>query len=377
MFPRLHRAAEQPIFLAGLGVEGGMRAFFIRVLVTLVMLAGLGDVAMAQARPIPIKVVIVTTFEIGADTGDVAGEFQPWVEGWPLKHEIAIPGVRHIARYSDDGVLAIVSDMRGRTRESVAALILSNQFDLSKAYWIVSGIAGVDPKAASVGSAAWARYVVDADPVYEADDREIPADWSYGLYSLETDKPNVKGSAKGSSAMVWKLDAGLVDWAYGLTRDVVLPDSPGLQGLRGIYKGEPLAQKPPFVLQGDSLGTVRFWHGAQRTRWAEDWVRLWTEGAGTFTMTDCEDQGILDVLDAHAASGRIDRRRVLVLRTASNYSRPPLGEPTFPRVFHHEGGKAAFEATFKVGGVVARDLVAHWDRYANALPSTMPMGGSR
>ena len=211
--------------------------------------------------------------------------------------------------------------------------------------------------------------MVDADPIYEADDREIPADWPYGLYSNDAERPNVKGKAEGSSAMVWKLDDGLVDWAYGLTRDVKLPDSASLQGLRAGYKGEPLAQRPPFVLQGDALGTVRFWHGARRTQWARDWVQLWTDGAGTFTMTDCEDQGILDVLDAHADSGKIDRRRVLVLRTASNYSREPLNQPTFPRVFHHEGGKAAFDATFRVGGVVVRELISHWDRYATTLPT--------
>ncbi len=354
-----------------------MRVLWFRFVLVLALALGFGLASAQAAERIPIKVVVVTTFEIGADTGDVAGEFQPWVEGWPLKHEIAIPGVRHVARYSDDGVLAIASDMRGRARESVAALILSPQFDLTHAYWIVSGIAGVDPQAASVGSAAWARHVVDADPIYEVDEREIPADWPYGLYSLETEKPNIKGSAKGSSAMVWTLDKGLVDWAFDLTRNVQLPDSPALQGLRAHYKGEPMGQKPPFVLEGDALGTVRFWHGARRTQWARDWVKLWTDGAGTFVMTDCEDQGILDVLDAHADTGRIDRKRVLVLRTASNYSRPPLDQPTFPRVFDHAGARAAFEATFKVGGVVARELVAHWDRYAAATPAVAASGRSQ
>jgi purine nucleoside permease len=350
-----------------------MRAFFIRVLMALALATGLGGLASAQAapaaKPMPIKVVVVTTFEIGADTGDFAGEFQPWVEGLPLKHEITIPGIRHVARYSDDGVLVIVSDMRGRTRESVAALILSPQFDLTKAYWLVSGIAGVDPKTASVGSAAWARYVVDADPIYELDERDMPADWPYGLYSDNTERPNVKGKAPGSSAMVWTLDKGLVDWAYALTRDVKLPDSPALRDLRAPYTGDPEGQRPPFVLRGDALGTVRFWHGAHRTQWAEDWVKLWTDGAGTFTMSDCEDQGILDVLDAHAASGKIDRRRVLVLRTASNYSRGPLGQISLPHVFNQDGVKAGFDATFRVGGVVVRELTAHWDRYANTLPS--------
>jgi purine nucleoside permease len=348
-----------------------MRALWFRIVLALSLALGLGLASAHAGERLPIKVVVVTTFEIGADTGDFAGEFQPWVEGWPLKHEIRIPGVRHVARYSDDGVLAIVSDMRGRTRESVAALILSDQFDLSKAYWIVSGIAGVDPKMASVGSAAWARYVVDADPIYEVDERDMPAGWPYGLYSNDAERPNVKGKAEGSSAMVWTLDRGLVDWAYALTRDVKLPDSPALRDLRAPYKGDPEGQRPPFVLQGDALGTVRFWHGAHRTQWARDWVKLWTDGAGTFTMTDCEDQGILDVLDAHAASGKIDRRRVLVLRTGSNYSRGPQGgEASLPHVFNEDGVKAGFDATFRVGGVVVRELTAHWDRYASEIPTT-------
>jgi purine nucleoside permease len=350
-----------------------MRALWFRIVLALSLALGLGLASAHAAERLPIKVVVVTTFEIGADTGDFAGEFQPWVEGWPLKHEIRIPGVRHVARYSDDGVLAIVSDMRGRARESVAALILSDQFDLSKAYWIVSGIAGVDPAAASVGSAAWARYVVDADPIYEVDDREIPDGWPYGLYSNDAERPNVKGKAEGSSAMVWTLDRGLVDWAYSLTRDVKLPDSPALQAVRAPYVGDPEGQRPPFVLQGDALGTVRFWHGHKRTLWARDWVKLWTDGAGTFTMTDCEDQGILDVLDVYAASGKIDRKRVLVLRTGSNYSRAPQGRTSLPHVFHEDSLKASFDSAFRVGGVVVRELIAHWDRYASEMPTASPL----
>ena len=37
------------------------------------------------------------------------------------------------------------------------------RFDLSHAYWVVAGIAGVDPADASIGSAAWAEYLVDGD----------------------------------------------------------------------------------------------------------------------------------------------------------------------------------------------------------------------
>ena len=57
------------------------------------------------------------------------------------------------------------------------------RFDLSHAYWVVAAIAGVDPnRASTVGSAAWAKYVVDGDLAYEIDAREIPSDWSTGLF---------------------------------------------------------------------------------------------------------------------------------------------------------------------------------------------------
>jgi len=36
--------------------------------------------AAAEEKPIAVKVVVVTMFERGADTGDEPGEFQYWVE---------------------------------------------------------------------------------------------------------------------------------------------------------------------------------------------------------------------------------------------------------------------------------------------------------
>ena len=43
-------------------------------------------------KPWPVRVVIVTTFEVGEDTGDRPGEFQLWVEREHLDETIAFPG---------------------------------------------------------------------------------------------------------------------------------------------------------------------------------------------------------------------------------------------------------------------------------------------
>jgi purine nucleoside permease len=146
-----------------------------------------------------------------------------------------------------------------------------------------------------------------------------------------------------------------------------LEDNAKLAAERARYPEEPAARKPPHVFVGASLGTVRFWHGELRTRWARDWVRVQTDGAGVFAMTDGEDQAVLDTLALHAKDGRVDSRRVLVLRTASNYSRPAAGQPN--RIAFADGGlEAGVEAAYRVGAPVVKALVAGWDRYADAIP---------
>lgn len=327
--------------------------------------------AWAADKPIPIKVVVLTTFESGAAAAKRSGEFQAWAERYPLDKPVKVPGIEGRVLMSADGVLGVVTGMRARARESVAALLLDPNLDLSHAYWVVAGIAGVDPRTGSIGSAAWANWVVDADPIFEVDDRETPAGWPWGLYALGTPKPGLKGSAPGSSDMVWRMDPGLTQWAYQLTKDIALPDTAHLAEVRARFAEEPEAVKAPHVMIGDDLGTVRFWHGDLRTQWARDWVKIWTGGEGVFVMSECEDQGILDVLSLFGRAGRVDMRRVLVLRTASNYTREPKGEPQAV-AFTEGGAAAAFESAYRVGAPVVKALVAGWSKYADTIPQAAP-----
>jgi hypothetical protein len=85
-------------------------------------------------------------------------------------------------------------------------------------------------------------------------------------------------------------------------------------------------------------------------------------------MSDCEDQGILDVLTIYGAQGKVDPRRVLVMRTASNYTRQPDGADPVLRHFPDGGGKAAFDAAYQVASPVVSALVAGWATYRDTLP---------
>src|SRR5262249_17196271 len=109
--------------------------------------------APSSAQPIHVKVVIVTMFERGEDTGDVPGEFQLWVEREHLDRVLELPaGYRHL-RMNKDGVLGMVTGVgTAKAAAAVMALGLDPRFDLSKAYWVVAGIGGGGPADGSLGS---------------------------------------------------------------------------------------------------------------------------------------------------------------------------------------------------------------------------------
>ena len=275
-----------------------------------------------EAATYPVRVVVVTMFEIGADTGDTPGELQRWVESYPLPEVLAFPIGNRDLRYGPERQVLAVNTGLGTARAagSIMALGLDPRFDLSKAYWIVAGIAGANPQEATVGAAVWAEWVVDGDISHEIDAREIPPDWPTGYtpYSLTT--PYELPVPTRKRGVLYRLNGRLVDWAYGLTKDLALPDSEALRAWRANYVCCAAARQAPKVLRGDTLSASTFWHGRLLNDWAAAWVRYWTQGAGTFVTSAMEDTGTLASLTRLARAGRVDLDRVLVLRTTSNFT---------------------------------------------------------
>ncbi len=328
--------------------------------------------------PLPIRVVVVTTFEIGKDTGDVPGEFQRWVEKLPLATVLPFPQGMHPLRFNKTlGVLGMVSgEGPARMAASMTALGYDPRFDLRHAYFLLAGIAGIDPKAGSVGSAAWAKYVVTGE-AHEIDAREIPPDWKTGYVPLERTTPYAKPVPPADSVWgtaVYTLNPKLVDWAYGTSKSVPLADSAPLRKLRATYVDTPQARKPPFVFEGDTLASGIFWVGEKLNTWAEDWTHYWTHGRGTYATTAEEDGGMMQALTFLAHTHRVDLSRVLVLRTASDYDMPPPGQ-TAAALLASEGTEAGFSAfgasvdvAYAVGSKVVLELATHWPRYRDHIP---------
>jgi len=326
-------------------------------------------------EPIPIKVVVVSMFEHGEVEGDRPGEFQFWVERLPLDRSLPFPAGNWALRFNKDGVLGMCTGGGiPNATASVMALGMDDRFDLSRAYWLVAGIAGGDPADLSLGSAAWAKYVIDGDLLFEIDAREIPADWPYGIIPLGGHKPARTEADLSTGWSVdtvrYELDAGLVDWAYRTTRNVDITVGEETAKFRQLFSDHENAMRPPFVTIGDTLASSTYWHGHKLNEWANDWVRLYSKQKGNFMTTNMEDSGTLTALHRLDRIGRVDVSRVLVLRTASNYSVPPPGEPATwsATADYPEHGRPALEAAYRVGSVVVKELVKGWDHYAKELP---------
>ncbi len=334
--------------------------------------------ACVPARPcaakLPVRVVVVTMFEIGKDTGDKPGEFQLWKERRNLTETLPFPQGWHDLAYDPQtGVLAMVTGM-GSIKSATAALALGldERLDLSKAYWLVAGIAGIDPEDASVGSAAWARYLIDGDIAHEIDAREIPTAWTNGYFALHSKGPMDPTPLEPANGEMFELNPALQDWAYTLTKDIALPDDPRMAEARKAFAGYPNAQKPPFVLKGDNLAAMTFWHGAKMNQWANDWTTFWTRGKGEFVTSAMEETGTFQSIEYLTKVGRADRDRVLVLRAASNFTMPPPGVDAATYLLSENQGYAgmtvALESLYTVGGKVVDVITGDWARFGPAPP---------
>ncbi|MBI2516246.1 MAG: purine nucleoside permease [Opitutae bacterium] len=346
-----------------------------------VLAPGRAPAAAPAAEPLRPKVVVVAMFEVGKDTGDTPGEYQFWVEREKLDRVIPLPaGFRDVRTNADGSVLGILTGV-GNTSSatSIMALGLDPRFDLSKSYWLVAGIAGIDPADGSIGAAAWADFVVEGDLGHEIDAREIPADWPTGYVPLRAHRPYEAAAPDQPTTpgQVFELNPGLVEWAFQLTKDMPLADNPQMQARRATYTGFPAAQLPPRVQKGATISSSTYWHGRLLDQWANDWVRYHTGGRGNYVTTAMEDTGTLHALTALTRAGRADVRRVLVLRTASNFDMQwPGGTAAESMNGEKLGLYSAYlpslEAAYGVGSRVVHTLLADWARYEAEPPAAKP-----
>lgn len=268
---------------------------------------GAAHASPAAAAPRPVKVLVVSMF---------GPEGKTWLDHLGPTRAIAVPGLSPdypAVHCNRDQVCVLTTGMgHANAAASMAALIYSRRFDLRKTYFLISGIAGIDPAQGTLGSAAWARYLVDFGLQWELDAREIPAGWRSGYLGINT-RSGTEKPPLDYRTEVFELNDALLQKAYALSRGVKLADSAAAQAYRAKYAYAP-ANQPPAVLQCDTLAGDTWFSGNALGQRARDWTKLLTDGKGTYCTTQQEDNATFEVIKRAAAAGLADTARVAVLR---------------------------------------------------------------
>ena len=312
---------------------------------------------MDDAPPMRIAAVVVTAFP---------PELQAWIARLPLPEMLPFPQGAEPSRAPlrlnrERRVLGVTTGMRP-TRAAISLLALGHdaRFDLSAAYWVVAGIAGVDPAYGSIGSVFVPRRLVGlGGDIYLDGVGQIPYFGNHTMPGYGPPLPTAAYAARRGN--VHALHSTTVDMALALASGVVLNDSARLQRARQPYT-EASARERPRVREGDSLTGPLFWAGRASTLRARRGSRFWSGGGATFAVSQEEDLAIahaIGALERATPRPRANASRLVVLRAASDYTYEPRGADLKAWFFDdplHMVATEAFSNLFAAGEPLLRHL---------------------
>jgi purine nucleoside permease len=154
---------------------------------------------------------------------------------------------------------------------------------LTISYFLIAGIAGVNPYQGTTGSAVFARFAIQVALQYEIDAREIPANWTTGYFAQGSLVPiQYPKSIYGTE--VFELNVNLRDRAIALASNATLNDSYTAMAYRSLYDYAP-ANQPPKVIAGDSACSDVYYSGHYLGEAFGNYTTLLTNGSGVYTTT--------------------------------------------------------------------------------------------
>lgn len=329
-----------------------------------ILLCSTAQAGETAAPPIRPKVMLITMF---------APEAQHWIERLELKQEVRVPGLSAeypVIRCNNRDVCLLVTGM-GQTNAaaSTLALALSPKFDLRKSYFLVAGIAGINPKYGTLGTTAWAHYLVEFGTQWELDSRDAPKDWPTGYLGINTKGPNEKPPLDYKTE-VFELNPKLQAKAYVLSRGVSLSESEESAAWRLKYPMAP-ANQPPVVTRCDTVAGNTWFSGTRLSERAEVWTRLLTDNKGEYCTTQQEDNSTYEALLRASREGLVDVQRVAVVRAGSDFDRPQPGGSEVGNLlgYAEQGGFGpALENLYRTGNPLVLEILRNWSAWENGVP---------
>jgi purine nucleoside permease len=312
--------------------------------------------APKAAAPVQVKVFVAAMFEIGKNTGDRAGEFQHWYERyWKDATPINVPGALGPVFCNPDGVCGSVLGMgKVNSSSSMQAILLNPAFDFSKAYYVISGVAGTPPQRGTIGEVSWATWLVD----YDLGHRWAPEENKAG-------EPTFMPRKGYEDYRRFQLNPALTGWAMKLSADTPLLDSDSARKYRTRYP-DAAARRAPFVATGTHMTGDTFFHGPGMSKQAQYIAKLY--GADDYVITEMEAAAITLVIKRTHGTDR-----VMSLRGAVNFDQGNPNETTLAHLDPAPGETAGgFAETVQnielVGSRVVDHIVTNWGTWQNGAP---------
>ncbi|KAK0703154.1 purine nucleoside permease [Lasiosphaeria miniovina] len=291
---------------------------------------------------------------------------------------VLYPNVYCVADHRICQVITGESEINAAT--TITALVLSGKFNLESTYFLISGIAGVNPKQSTLGGVALAKYAVQVALQYEFDSREIPGNYPNGYVPFGTTAPDQPPTIYYGTE-VFELNEALRDCAFQFALNAYLSDNPEAAAYRAKYKTgsdvESAAVYPPSVVRCDTATSDVYYSGNLLSGAFENITTSWTNGSGVYCMTAQEDNATLEVLLRMAIAGLVDFGRVIVMRSGSDFDRPPPGITAYDHLFtvDQNGFSIALRNLFAVGIEIVNGIVGQWNgTFASGINATNYIG---
>jgi purine nucleoside permease len=300
----------------------------------------------------------------------VDAEAQPFIGRFKLTDKVTVPGLTAmdpaVLCNSDDVCVLTMGRGKANAAASVSEAIYSGLFDFSKTYFLVVGLAAMDPTQGTVGSVAWASHVVDFGISWEIDARSLPSGWTTGYLGIGAMNPTQK-PANSFGSEVYSLDTSLSQQAVSLATSIKLADDAAAQALRAHYSAAP-ANKPPTILQCDTTSTDTVWGGALLGARATAWTTLMS--GGTYCTSQQQDNATLTALTRGGSAGLLDSTRIAVLHAAWTFDRPYTGQSPYDALVNTSTSLQALAASNLVAASapVVTDIVNRWTQWERGVP---------
>ncbi|TGO60966.1 hypothetical protein BCON_0031g00440 [Botryotinia convoluta] len=347
------------------------------------------DITNSTSSVVKPKVFIISMFSPEADIW-YENSFTSGSIGNLLAKNITVPGFSPLfpqAHCLADGSVCQLTtgESEINAASTITALTLSPAFDLTSTYFLVGGIAGINPKHGSIGDVAFSKYTIQVALQYEFDAREKPDNFTTGYFPQGSYAPDqYPGNIYGTE--VFEVNEPLRDLAVGFAKKASLNDSSESIAYRALYATDnstaavnkyQAATHAPTIITCDTATSDVYYSGTLLGEAFENTTTLLTNGSGVYCMTAQEDNATLSALLRAALFKIVDFSRIIIMRTASDFDRPyPGASVEFNLLYSNQGAfEPAVENIYLAGTEVIKGLLDGWNStFAEGVAPTNYIG---